>query len=212
VDKHLIFNVGDWREEYCKIEITPRSIPHPYPLERTIKVLANGLSVGTGPDGVRGEILTVCSWEDLDQAGSRDNVKGKVVLYDYKNFFDYSEHAAFRGRGANAAAKLGAVAVLVRSLTPNSSTSGVHTGSQVPYSDCGPHIPACCVSVEDTELISRLQSRGHSIVAELHLPCYRLEDRVTRNLVFEIPGSDKAEEIVVIGGSYLYSKFICNFN
>lgn len=194
---------GDWREEYCKIEITPGALPHPHPLDRVIKVLANGLSVGTSTSGVRGDLLIVNSWEDLERAGAANAVEGKIVLYDYRNFIEYSEHAGFRGRGANMAAQFGASAVLVRSMTPNDSTSSVHTGSQVPYSDSHSHIPAACISIEDTELLARLMARGHKLVAELHLPCYRLADRTSRNLVFEIRGTDKEDEIVVIGGGLL---------
>jgi hypothetical protein len=193
---------GDWKEEYCKIEITPGALPHPHPLDRVIKVLANGLSVGTSTSGVRGDLLIVNSWEDLEHAGAANAVEGKIVLYDYKNFVDYSEHAGFRGRGANMAAQFGASAVLVRSMTPNDSTSSVHTGSQIAYSYSHPHIPAACISIEDTELISRLMARGHKLLAELHLPCYRLADRTSRNLVFEIRGTDKDHEIVMIGGDF----------
>lgn len=52
----------------------------------------------------------------------------------------------------------------------------------------------------DTEMIRRLMERGHSIGITLRLPCQRLPDRASRNLVFEIKGSEKPEEIVIIGG------------
>lgn len=193
---------GDWRKETCSITIIPSTIakPTPYPLQREMRVLANGLSVGTGPDGVSGEIVIIHSWEELTSIGESGGITNKIVLYDYQNWITYGDHAAFRGKGAHEAAKYGAVAVLIRTLTPNTSTSGPHTGSQRPYDDSVPAIPAACLSIEDTELLSRLAQRGHGLSATVTLPCSQGPDRLSRNIVFEIKGSELPDEVVVLGG------------
>lgn len=172
-------------------------------------MLANGTSVGTGIDGVTAEVCIVNSWDDLERLGKENQLTGKIVLFDYKHFITYGHHNSFRGRGANAAAKYGAVAVLIRSLAPDSTTSGPHTGGQEPYCEEGTTaagtppvraIPAACIAVEDAELISRLAARGHTLSVCLTLPCYILPDRTSRNLVFELKGSALPEEVVIIGG------------
>jgi carboxypeptidase Q len=148
--------------------------------------------------------VIVHSWEELHALGDEQKLAGKIVLFDYQHFITYGHHNSFRGRGANAAAKYGAVAVLIRSLAPDSTTSGPHTGSQEPYAmDANGKevaIPAACIAVEDAELLSRLSKRGHGLSACLTLPCHFLPDRTSRNLVFEIKGTDLAHEIVIVGG------------
>lgn len=199
------WNRGDWRTETCVVSIHPSAAakPEPFPLERNIRILANGLSIGTGPEGVTGDIYIVHTWDALHDAGAKGLLHGKIVLYDYVHFITYGDHNSFRNKGANEAAKYGAIAVLIRSLAPDSTASGAHTGVQQEYAvENGVvlAIPAACVAVEDVEMLTRLAKRGHSLSACLTLPCYFLPDRTSRNLVFELKGSDLPEEVVIIGG------------
>ena len=197
---------GDWRQETCVVTINPSKTarPTPFPLERNIRLLANGTSIGTSINGVCGDLCIINQWDQIEQLGKVGQLVDKIVLYDYEHFVDYGEHARFRGQGANAAANFGAKAVLIRSLTPDSSTSGPHTGTQQPYEKVSDGtlvtIPAACIALEDAELLSRLSKRGHTLSVSLTLPCYFLPDRTSRNLVFEITGSELPEEIVIIGG------------
>ena len=97
--------------------------------------------------------------------------------------------------------RYGAFGVVIRTLAPDSATSGAHTGTQEPYRwDSGSSggssssgtaalgIPAMCMAVEDVELIARLGARGHGVRLSVTLPCRTLPDTVSRNLVFEIIG------------------------
>jgi len=86
---------GDWKEETCEFEIIPGENvkPEPYPLMRQMRVLANGLSVGTPKEGVSGPLVIVNSWEQPKLAGEAGSLKDAIVLYDYKNFIDYDQHA-----------------------------------------------------------------------------------------------------------------------
>lgn len=89
---------------------------------------------------------------------------------------------------------------MIRSLTPNTSTSGPHTGGQVEYDESRPKLPAACISIEDTELLRRLSLRGHEFNATLKLSCQQLPDKNSRNLVYEIIGCELPNEVVLIGG------------
>jgi len=192
---------GDWREETCVLHITPNpeDFPAPHPI-RNVRVLANGLSVGTGPQGISGDVVIVNTWDELNARGLNGELKDKIVWFDYQNFKEYALHVGFRTRGAHEASKFGAKAVLVRSMTLNTSVSGVHTGTLAPYPEGVVPIPAACVSVQDTELVARLAQRGHKIHAHLYLPCFQTPSRVSRNLIFEIKGSEHPEEVVIVGG------------
>eukprot|EP01040_Poterioochromonas_malhamensis_P016602 gene16602-18891_t len=188
-------------EEKCFITIKPNQnhptdAPFPYPANRQVKVLANGLSVGTGPEGVVGEVVVISSWEELREKGDEGKVHGKIVLYDYILYTDYGDVTSFRYLGAERAAKHGAVAVIIRSLTPNDSLSGAHTGVQSPEAP----IPSVCIAIEDCEMMRRLIERGYGLESTLILPCTTLPPTTSHNLLFEMKGSEKPEEIVLIGG------------
>jgi hypothetical protein len=121
---------GDWKYEYCEIEVLENLniFPNSYLNKRNIRVLANGLSIGTGQNQVQGDIITICSWDELKSFGEQNLLHDKIVLYDFRNFSNYGENCGYRRDGANKASEYGAKAVLIRSLTPDSSISGVHTG------------------------------------------------------------------------------------
>jgi carboxypeptidase Q len=190
------------KEEQCFIEIIPSVDAEgtgdalPYPLTRQVRIIANGLSVGTGPDGIKGQLVVIKSWEELEKEGSANHLTGKIILYDFINFTSYGELSLFRYLGALRAEKYGAIGVLVRTLTPNTSLSGPHTGVQ-----CGDaSIPSVCIAIEDCEMIRRLIERGFGIETTMILPCCQLPKTVSHNLLFEIPGSEKPEELILIGG------------
>lgn len=193
---------GDWREDSLFITIEPSQSawPEPFPLTREVQVMANGMSVGTGPDGISGQLVLVKDWEQLQALGEAGQLTDKIVLYDYMHFSSYSDLAGYRFYGANRAAAFGAKAALIRSLTPDASTSGAHTGTSEPFhpSMQGQAIPGACIAVEDAEMLRRLAERGHSLSVTLKLACQTLPPVNSRNLVFEIPGTD-SKEVVLIG-------------
>lgn len=185
--------------ELLTVDITPSASawPSPYPLRRTYCVVANGLSVGTTSEGLRSEIVIIKSWEELTLLGEEGLLNGKMVLYNFVNFTSYGDVAAFRRFGGDRAQKYGASAVLIRSLTPNCSVSGLHTGSQEPNIA----IPCACVTIEDAEVLTRLAARGHGLQGRLQLPCHFVsEPKKSRNLIFDIKGSEFPDEIVLLGG------------
>lgn len=169
---------------------------------RELRMLGLGMSVGTkGP--LRGELAVVDTVEQLER-GEVD-VKGKIVLinqrmppYDHeRDESHYGKTVPARSRGATAAAKHGAKAVLVRSVTAN-SLDNPHTGA-LQYEDGVPKIPAAAVTLEGAEYLQRQAARG-PVRVELRMGAKLLPDAVSANVVAELRGREKPEEVVVIGG------------
>ncbi|MBI5281474.1 MAG: M20/M25/M40 family metallo-hydrolase [Candidatus Solibacter usitatus] len=166
------------------------------PLASPIAMLGLGGSVGTPPEGITAEVVAVSSFDELEQLGA-DKVRGKIVLYDVP-WQGYGRTVAYRGQGASRAAKLGALAALVRSVTPVSLRSP-HTGA-MNYAGDAPRIPAVAVSVEDSLRIHRLCESGQTVRVRLTMEAQMLPDADSANVIGEIPGREKPEEIVVMGG------------
>lgn len=162
---------------------------------KPMHLLALGGSVGTPAAGVTAPVLSVTSFDDLARRGAE--ARGKAVLFDVP-FTTYDQTVRYRALGPSAAARVGAVAALVRSVTPNSIDSP-HTGA-LRYDTAAPRIPAAAVTVEDAELITRLQARGLTSVVTLRLGARTLPDAQSRNVVAELVGREHPEQVVVLGG------------
>ncbi|ADO67929.1 M20/M25/M40 family metallo-hydrolase [Stigmatella aurantiaca] len=164
---------------------------------RPLSVMALGGSAATPPEGITGEVVEVRSLEELSALGER--VKGRVVLFGHtmQKPEDYGRFAALRSRGPAAAAKAGAVAALVRSLA-TASLATPHTGA-TRFEEGEPRIPAASVTVEDAELLSRLVAAGGPVRVKLVLGCQELPDVDSFNVVAEVKGREKPQEVVLLG-------------
>jgi len=105
---------------------------------------------------------------------------------------------AYRSRGAAEAARVGAVAALVRSITPFSLNTP-HTGAQT-YEVGVPQIPVAAITVEDAEMMARMQARGQRIVVQLSMGAYTDVPVSSFNVLADVVGRQSPQEIVVIGG------------
>jgi carboxypeptidase Q len=192
---------GDSDKEKLFVQIDPQGVfPTPNPTDRVFRIMANGMSPGTAESGVSGPVISVESLDQLRALGE-ENVRGKIVMLDYRVFTTYGDLSPIRGSGAVEASRLGAVAYLNRAIAPTSSIGGLHTGTVWDFPEGVPKIPTACVTIEDAELLTRLLKRGYSLGGTVNLPCRRYEDRSSRNIIFEIPGSgSRAHEVVLIGG------------
>jgi carboxypeptidase Q len=164
------------------------------PAERELEVMALGGSVGTPSGPVSGEVVVIGSFEELE--ARKAEVEGKIVLFDVP-FTDYGTTVAYRGMGPARAAAHGAVAVLVRSVTPT-SLSTLHTGSTNLAEGAVP-VPAAAITLEAASQIRRLTERGQTVRLELQLGAHRLPDAPSANAIGEVRGREKPEEIVVLG-------------
>ena len=171
-----------------------------------IGMLGLGGSVATPPEGITAEVIVVKDRDALD-ALPDDAIDGKIVVFNFPmppfsptEGSGYGAAVAYRSQGATWAAERGAVAALVRSCTAYSLATP-HTGG-MRYSG-GPNvkkIPAAAITIEGATLLARLQARGKNPVVQLKMSAQEQGEVPSANVLGEIVGCEKPEEIVVIGG------------
>lgn len=171
-----------------------------------VVLTALGGSVATPAAGLTAEVVVVRNYEELNSLG-REKVAGKIVLFNNK--FDtamaasgfginaYGQAVQYRGGGAIAAARLGAVGVLVRS--PGGSQNRlVHTGS-TRYDPNVTAIPAASVSFEDAEMIAYLTGMG-KVRIKLVLTPQTFPNATSYNVIADLKGSERPDEVVIVSG------------
>ena len=171
-----------------------------------VVLTALGGSIATPPAGLVAPVVVVNNFDELNTLGE-SKVKGKIVLFNAK--FDeklqaqgfgleaYSQAVAYRGGGAVAAARLGAVAALNRSAGSGAYRLP-HTGS-TRYADGVPQIPAAAVTAEDAEAIAYLVSQGE-VQMRLTLAPKTLPDAESYNVIADLKGSQSPEQIIIVSG------------
>ena len=167
------------------------------PVPRKLQMLGLGNSVGTPAEGITAEVVVVRSFEELDRLG--EQVRGKIVVYNAP-YVNYGATVEYRVRGASRAARYGAVAALVRSITPVSLQTP-HTGA-MNYDLSQPKIPTAAVTIEVAEFLQRMNDRGDHPRLRLKMEAKFLPDAESANVVAELKGSEKPDEIVLISGHY----------
>jgi carboxypeptidase Q len=160
-----------------------------------LALLGLGNSVGTPVAGITAEAVVVRSFDQLDALG--EQVRGKIVVYNVP-FTNYGETVRYRSSGASRAAHHGAVAALVRSVTPVSLQTP-HTGA-MNYDEKQPKIPAAAITIEGAELLQRLYDRGDRPTLRLKMEAKFLPDAESANVVAEIKGSEKPDEVILVCG------------
>jgi carboxypeptidase Q len=165
------------------------------PRRKRMVMLGLGGSIGTPTAGITAPVLVVTSFDDL--TGRAAEARGKIVLFDVP-FTEYGQTVRYRSTGASAAARVGAVAMLLRSVA-SFSMNTPHTGS-LRYDSTTTRIPAAAITVEDAMLLHRMQDRGQPISVHLAMEAQQLPDVQSRNVVAEIRGRELPDEVVVIGG------------
>ena len=165
------------------------------PRHRKLPMLGLGGSIGTPPDGITAEVLVVGGFDDLKKRASE--AKGKIVLFNVP-FTEYRQTVIVRTQGAIHAARAGAVASLIRSVGPFSMQTP-HTGVMA-YANGVKKIPHAALSLEDANMLTRMAARGEKISVRLKMEARILPDGISRNVIAEIPGWEKPEEIVIVSG------------
>ncbi len=167
------------------------------PIPQPLVLLGLGNSVGTPAAGIEADLAIVHSFEELDAAGAR--VKGRIVLFNVP-FTNYGETVRFRAGGPSRAAALGAVAMLIRSVGPPGLRLP-HTGA-LAYADGQPQIPGAAITAEDAARLQRMIDRGTSVRLKLTMEARFLPDADSANVVGEIRGRERPDEIVVVSGHF----------
>ena len=171
---------------------------------QNISLTALGGSVATPAAGITAEVVELTSFDELRTM----DVKGKIVFFNspmdmelvnsHHSFDAYRKAVVFRGEGASRAAAQGAVAVVIRSVA-SASLRTPHTGA-LRYDPKEKKIPAAAMAIEDAMLIDRLINKGERVRMHLVLTPRTLPDVESANVIAEIRGSEKPDEIVLIGG------------
>jgi hypothetical protein len=165
-------------------------------------VLAIGNSVGTGDKGVLAKVIEVKNFEELNQR--KDEVKGKIIFYNYpfnKTLLRgaYGDAVRYRSNGSSQAAKYGALAVIVRSVT-GAYDDNPHTGA-LRYNDSFPKIPALAISTKSAEKLSGLiKGLYKDENFFIRSNCEMLPDTIGHNVIGEMKGTEFPDEIITIGG------------
>jgi len=170
--------------------------------KKNLDVIALGNSKGTGPKGVQASVVEVTSFEELEK--KKDSVKGKIVFYNYKfnptfvNVFQaYGDAVRYRGAGASRAAKYGAVAVIVRSMS-ESTDNNPHTGA-LRYDTTLAQIPAVAIGLKDADLLDSVL-RHKAVTVYLETNAHFLPDTIGHNVIGELTGTEFPDEYITIGG------------
>lgn len=185
--------------EYANIETSPGNTIN-------VPVCALGGSISTPLTGIRAEVVEVQDFEELKTLGE-EKLKGKIVFYNrpmqadlINTFSAYSGCVDQRFSGAEEAARLGAVGVIVRSMNLRLDDYP-HTGS-MSYGDLPlrKRIPAAAISTNGAELLSSMLALNPKLKFYLKQNCKNLPDVQSYNVIGEITGSTHPEEIMVVGG------------
>jgi carboxypeptidase Q len=204
----------------AKVTLQPVKVPHwvrgvetaelvdysgrPQGVSQKVVLTALGGSGATPADGLKAQVIVVRDFDELKARAAE--VKGRIVLFDVRFDQDmangglagqaYGQVTRYRGGGTRMAAEMGAAAVLVSSAgganyrLPHTGASGLQDGLR---------IPAAAVAVEDSLLMARLAARG-PLTMKLTLTPQTLADVDSFNVIADLPGSDKAAEIVIVSG------------
>jgi carboxypeptidase Q len=174
--------------------------PRPYKFD----MLGLGGSIGTPAEGISAEVIVVDDKEELDSLAD-DQIAGKIVvfnkampMYSEIDGSGYGRTVAYRSNGAKWASERGGVAALVRSVTAYSLVSP-HTGA-MRYDAEVAKVPTAAISVEAALMLKRFQNRGIKTIVKLKMEAKDEGEAPSANVVAEIVGTEKPEEIVLIGG------------
>ncbi len=170
---------------------------------KKLNIAALGGSVSTSSKNVEAEIIEVKSFDELNKIGEK--VRGKIVFYNrpmekslVNTMEAYSRAVDQRSMGAINAAKYGAIAVIVRSITTKEDNNP-HLGS-VNYFDEVPKIPAVAIGIKDANLLSEAIKKEPNLKVKIELNCKTLQDILSYNLFCDIVGTSYPDEIILLAG------------
>ncbi len=172
------------------------------PSKKTLDVIALGNSIGTGKSGLSAEVMLVNSFDELEKR--KEEVKGKIVFYNYKfndtyinTFHSYRDAGQYRGQGPGRAAKYGAKAVIVRSMS-HATDNNPHTGA-TRYDSLYAKIPAVAIGLRDADWLSEQLIKG-SVSVSIKTNGHFLPDTIGHNIIGELKGTEFPDEIITVGG------------
>ena len=188
------FTIPGWERGVETAEIIT-----PYPQQMLVTAL--GGSVATPRGGITAPIAFFPTYDDLE--ASEDDLSGKIVYIGGRmekapDGAGYGPANRKRRSGASESAKRNAAAVVIRSVGTDSHRFP-HTG-QMRYDLSLPRIPIAALSAPDADQLERILERGEDVTMRLEISPVATGDQVSGNVIGEIVGSERPDEIVLIGG------------
>ncbi|HXB41730.1 MAG TPA: M20/M25/M40 family metallo-hydrolase [Bacteroidia bacterium] len=180
-------------------------------IKEKLTVCALGGSVGTGKKGITAKVIEVTSFEEMEKLGA-EKIKGNIVFFNVS--FDaglvspgsaYGKAVKYRWAGPSKAAKLGAIATVVKSMT-NANNDVPHTGAMGYDSlvkDASGQvikIPAFALSPKGASMLAQLLLKDKNLQLYLFSDCQMLPDVPSFSVVGEIRGKEIPNEVIVTGG------------
>ena len=179
------------------------------PVTTALDIVALGNSIGTGKEGLSAGVIEVKSFDELE--ARKNEVKGKIVFYNYKfnetyinTFHSYRDANQYRGQGPGRAAKYGAKAVVIRSMS-HAADNNPHTGA-TRYDSNYAKIPAVAIGLRDADWLSNeINAQAETTKpAQLQLTLFTnghfFPDTIGHNVIGELRGTESPDEIITVGG------------
>ena len=187
-------NVSAWDRGTAEVSIT-----QPFP--QNLVATALGRSIGTPQAGIEAPVIRFESLAELEST-TPEEVRGRVVFIDERmerkrDGSGYGPAVQKRSSGPSAAAERGAVALVIRSVG-TSNNRLAHTGS-LRYKEGIRRIPAFALSNPDADLLGAQFASGEEVRMYLHSTARELEPTRSANIIAEIRGAEKPDEIVIMG-------------
>lgn len=194
--------VPKWERGTIEKAIVSRSKKY---FNKKLNIVSLGGSIGTAKVGITSEVIEVKSLDQVKTLG--DIAKGKIIFYNrpfdnglLSSFEGYGKTVDQRVNGAIEAAKVGAIGVLVRSVQSGYDNIP-HTGV-MNYQEGVQKIPGAAISVVDADFLSKAIKEEPSLRVNIKMDCANFPDVQSYNVIGQLTGSEKPEEIIVAGGHF----------
>lgn len=174
-------------------------------LNKKLTIVSLGGSIGTSKSGITSEVIEVKSLDEVKTLG--DKAKGKIIFYNRSfdngllgSFEGYGKAVDQRANGAIEAAKVGAIGVIVRSVQSGYDNIP-HTGV-MNYQDGVQKIPSAAIGIVDADFLSKAIKEEPGLRVNIKMDCANFPDIQSYNVIGQLTGSEKPDEIIVAGGHF----------
>ncbi|HOZ83985.1 MAG TPA: M20/M25/M40 family metallo-hydrolase [Niabella sp.] len=171
--------------------------------KKVLNVIAIGNTIGSKGKPLTATVMLINNFEELE--AKKDELKGKIVFYNYKfnskfirTFEAYGDAVKYRSQGASRAAKYGAIAVLVRSMS-HSTNNAPHTGA-LSYDEKFPKIPAIAVGLQDADWLATSIEKTAGLRLQVKTNGHFFPDAEGHNVIGELQGKEFPDRFITIGG------------
>ena len=174
-------------------------------LNKKLTIVSLGGSVGTPKQGITSEVIEVKSLDEVKTLG--DKARGKIIFYNrsfdnglLNSFEGYGKAVDQRTNGAIEAAKVGAIGVIVRSVQSGYDNIP-HTGV-INYQNGVQKIPGATIGIIDADFLSKAIKEEPGLRVNIKMDCANFPDVQSYNVIGQLTGSEKSDEIIVVGGHF----------